>query len=295
MTGFIGSYVAKALLDRGDSIVAFVRNPDKIPSLCAHPQVQVVVGELQQMHLHEKELLGCDACIHIALGWGETPTTMLENDTLPAVALMEAAAKAGCARFLYTSSTAAMGAMHPVMHEKMRTVPSDLYGATKAATEAYILGFRSPGMRKNIIRPGYTFGNPVVPDGVTQPDARFRSMAKAALSNQPISLIQHDGTQFVHAQDLARLYLAVLDSEADGEVFLGLSQDWISWERIAQYLIAKCASHSAVQREDRGWGQEPCVFSVDKIEQHYSLSFHPWKALENHMDWCVQIAQEKLP
>lgn len=288
-TGFIGSYVAKALLDRGDSLVAYARNPDKIPSLAGHPRVQMVCGELTDLDALRSGLEGCEACVHIALGWGQTPEEMLRNDTLPSVALLDAADKAGCQQFLYTSSTAAMGKMRQPMHEDLRCIPVDLYGATKAATESFVLGFQQSSMRRNIIRPGYTFGNPILPDSFAQPDRRFREMAEKALRNEEIECVRHDGTQFIHAADLARLYLAVLDSGYNEEVFLGLAEQWVSWEDIGNRLIQLAGSQSKVKLRDLGWGSEPIRFEVQKIKQ-MGLQFHAWPALQDHLEWNLSQA-----
>jgi len=287
ITGFIGSYVAKALLDRGDSVVAFVRNPNKISSLCNHPNVSVIQGELAELEKLKSGLVGVDACVHIALGWGDTPEAMLRNDTLPTIALLEAASNAGCKQFLYTSSTAAMGEMRRPMHEDLRCIPTDLYGATKSASESFILGFRSTEMRCNIIRPGYTFGNPVVSDGVAQPDARFRNIAACAKQGKDIELINHDGTQFIHAADLAKVYLAVLDSQCNREVFLGLAYEWVSWENVAQQTISLCGSSSKIVLKDLGWGTEPIRFEVEKIWKQFSLRFTAWPALQSHIEWSL--------
>lgn len=239
-------------------------------------------------------LLGCDACIHIALGWGDTPQAMLERDTLPTVALLEAAANAGCKSFVYTSSTAAMGEMRSPMHEALRCIPNDLYGATKSAGESFVLGFRNTPMRRNVIRPGYTFGNPVVSDGVSQPDARFLNMARAILQGQDVSLIQHDGTQFIHAADLAKLYLAVLDGDCQGEVFLGLSSEWVAWKTVAMEMLMHSPSPSKTVLQDLGWGAEPILFLVQKIESTFGLRFTSWPALQDHLEWSLAKAKKEI-
>ena len=117
--------------------------------------------------------------IHNALGWGNTPSAMLENDTKVTVFLLEKAEQAGVKHFIYTSSTAAMGCFFDGIDESSPCRQDDLYGATKAAAENYIIGFeqyylgqgRRAGkvaMRRNIIRPGYTFSNPAFEGGASQ-------------------------------------------------------------------------------------------------------------------------------
>ncbi|MDR1759790.1 MAG: NAD(P)-dependent oxidoreductase [Fibrobacter sp.] len=295
-TGFIGHYVAQKLLNDGHELTILARNPQKIPSLAQNAAVKMIPGTIHDAGVIEKNLAGCEACIHLALGWGETPVSMLENDTRVTVFLLEQAAKAGCGKFIYTSSTAAMGKMRPVMAETTSNAPIDLYGATKAAGEAFVLGFKKGygthfpqvEMNRNIIRPGYTFGNPAWPDGVSQPDRRFLDMAKAVKENRDIRIIKNDGTQFIHASQQAEIYAKLLHSDCNEEVFLGLSENWIGWKEIAEKMIALTpGTRSKIIEEDLGWADQPILFSVNKINDHFGLRFNSYEFLDGHVLWCL--------
>ncbi len=293
-TGFIGHYVVKALLDKGHEVVIATRHPNKVPSLQKLSQVSFVECALTDFDKMAAGLDGCEACIHIALGWGETPATMLMNDTRATVNLLESAAKAGCQKFIYTSSTAAMGRMRPSMRETTCNLPADLYGSTKAAGEAFVLGFThgygtqfpEVKMTRNIIRPGYTFGKPAFPDGCCQPDRRFFAMAQAVKEGKDINLIKNDGTQFIYAGHQAELYMKVLESDKNEEIFLGLSEVWVSWKEIAEMMIAqKPGSKSRIVETDLGWGDEPILFDVSKIKDRFGLAFDPHEQLLEHVKW----------
>jgi UDP-glucose 4-epimerase len=286
-TGFIGHFVAKEFLELGHSLRILARNPNKIPSLATHENVEMIGADLLDSEAIKKGLEGCEACVHIALGWGETPLSMLANDTAATVQLLEFAANSGCEKFIYTSSTAAFGKIRNNANESMACMPQDLYGATKAAGEAYVLGF-SKGKR-NIIRPGYTFGHLAFPDGVTQPDRRFFNIAKAVKENRIVHLTKHDGTQFIHASQLAKLYTAVLESDLNEEVFFGLGAEWLSWKSIAERAIAMCPGTKAViEEEDKGWGEDPCLFSLEKMEKHFGLKFNGNDFIDEHIRWILQ-------
>ncbi|MDR0516378.1 MAG: NAD(P)-dependent oxidoreductase [Fibromonadaceae bacterium] len=297
-TGFIGHFVAKEFLERGHSLRILARNPGKIPSLAKHKDVEMIGAGLLDSEAIAKGMEGCDACVHIALGWGETPLSMLANDTAVTVLLLELAAKSGCEKFIYTSSTAAFGKTRNGANESMAAMPQDLYGATKAAGEAYVLGF-SKGygenfpnvkMKRNVIRPGYTFGHCAFPDGVTQPDRRFFNIAKAIKENQTVHLTKHDGTQFIHASQLARLYSAVLESDLNEEVFFGLGAQWISWKSITQRAIAmRPETKSVIEEEDKGWGSEPCLFSLEKMERLFGLKFNGNDFIDEHIKWNLEL------
>ncbi len=300
-TGFIGHYVARELLQSGHEVVILTRHPDKIPTLANHSKVKILVGTIYDTATISKGLEGCDACIHIALGWGETPLSMLENDTRATVLILQAASKAGCKKFIYTSSTAAMGKFRPVMNENVINLPIDLYGATKAAGEAYVLGFRGTNMKRNIIRPGYTFGNPAFgEDGVTQPDKRFALMAQAIVNGDEVHLIKNDGTQFISAVDQAKLFHRVLDFDGNEEIYLGLSTNWISWHSIADRMfalyeeLAHKKSSAKIVEQNLGWSDHPMLFSVEKIAATFGLAFDAKSEMDKHIEWQLKAALAML-
>jgi len=287
-SGFIGHYVVKQLLSDGHRLRLLVRNTTKIPSLVTMPGVTVVEGTLGSRAVIGKALQGCEACVHIALGWGGTPTTMLQNDTAATVFLLEAAEKAGVRKFIYTSSTAAVGEFRPHMDETIDPRPTDLYGATKAASEAFVLGFAAKTkMLSNVIRPGYTFGNPAFPDGVTQPDQRFNKIVACALKNEPITVTQHDGTQFIWAGDLAKVYSALLASQLNRRVFFGLSDEFVTWEKVAQKAVEATGSKSPIVVEDKGWDPKPCLFDLGAIRREFGLSFTASSEIAKHVEYLA--------
>jgi UDP-glucose 4-epimerase len=285
-TGFIGSHVAYALLQAGHELVAIARNPDKTPSLSAHPRVRRVSATLYDKDVIQQALAGCQACVHVALGWGDTPLSMLQTDTTATVSLLEASVEAGVEHFIYTSSTAALGGFWAHMSEADPTRPSDYYGATKAASEAYVMAVGAKTkLRCNVIRPGYTFGNPVAPGAPTQPDRRFHQIVKAALAGDDIVLRAGDGTQFVSASDLARLYVAVLDSQRSREVYFGLGKPFVSWQTVAEEAIALTGSKSKLVIE--GEPGAPCLFDLGKIKEHFGLEFSAAAAITEHLRYLI--------
>lgn len=296
-TGFIGHYVVKSLLAKGHEVVIATRHPNKVPSLKSQPNVSFVECALTDFDKIADGLVGCDACIHIALGWGETPSTMLMNDTRATVNILESAAKAGCKKFIYTSSTAAMGRIRPDMREVTSNLPIDLYGATKAAGEAFVLGFshgygtRFPEvtMTRNIIRPGYTFGNPAWADGCSQPDRRFFDMARAVKEGRDINIIKNDGTQFIHASQQAELYMKVLESDNNEEIYLGLGEVWISWKEIAEMMIAQQpGTKTKIVETDLGWSENPTMYDVHKIKERFGLVFDAHQFMLEHVKWTFE-------
>ena len=295
-TGNIGQYVTLAVVESGHEAVVLSQNPDKYPSLAK--KANLVKGTITDYALMESYIKGCDAVIHIALGWGNEPVSMLTNDTAATVNLLEISEKLGVQKFIYTSSTAAMGHMRNNMDETYVNLPIDIYGSTKAASEAYLLGFKKyygrdkeVTMKRNIIRPGYTYSSPPFPDGSTQGDVRFKNIAEAVVNDKPIELIQYDGTQFISSGEIAKLYVKLLESDKNEETYLALGNVFTSWEQIAKIALELYPqSKSQIVFTDLNWSQTPVLYCVDKMNRDFGLSFDSQNDLRQHIKWNIETA-----
>lgn len=305
-TGNIGQYVVKSLLTAGHSVVLYTRTPRRIPALSDQAGVTTVAGDLLELDKMKTALPGCDAVVHIALGWGNTPVEMLEHDTRVTAFLAQEAERAGVENFVYTSSTAAMGVFHDGIDETAPCRPTDLYGATKASSEAYLIGFRhyyvgqgmrgpEVGMRRNIIRPGYTFSNPAYDGGASQSDVRFRDIARQVLRGEDLVIDSGDGTQFLSSEQIADLYVRVVESELNEEVILGLGATWTSWADIARMAIDMTpGTRSRVVPPEGESRRDPALISVRKMERLFGLSFDATEALREHVRWNLERERQVL-
>lgn len=301
-TGFIGSYVALELARNGHNVTVLARNQNKVPELKKIKGIEVVQGDITDFKLMETIISGKDACILAALNYTkQTGWEVLQDDTLPTVFISDIAAKAKVKHFIYTSSTAVNDNVYMIEENKYNGLikevrtdtkahPTTFYGATKAATEVFLLAqsYQS-GMRINIIRPGYTFGNPVVEGANTQGDTRFHNIVKCALKNEPIKVVKNDGTQFIWAGDLAKLYRDVLHSSVNRQTYFGLSKDFIPWTKVAAEAVKKCNSKSIIEVEDKGWSDEITTFNVSDMKRDFSLEFKPWERIKEHLDYYIGL------
>ncbi len=288
-TGFIGSYVVKALADEGHRVTAFDRDPRKAQGLRRLPGVEVVGGDMADFALVEKLLAGKEACIHLALCcWGVGAYEFLMRDTRPAVWLFERAAELGVRRFIGTSSGEVFGeGWRPGMTEETRCSPVHYYGATKAAAEQFLMAVaHKHEMRCNIIRPNFTFGNPIVEGGSIEADPRFRGICARARRGEDIVADRGDGTQAIWAGDLARVYLAVLHSDANRQVYHGMGVRFVSQAQVAEEAVRQAGSSSRITLT--GQAGEPCVFDLTKLKEHFGLEFDAWPHVVEHIAWLLE-------
>jgi UDP-glucose 4-epimerase len=301
-TGFIGSYILNQLLSDGHDVTVLARNANKIQGLHTMKNVRVLEISMTDFDKIPKALIGHDACIHVALNYNaESAFTMLMSDTAPSIFLATEAAKAGIKQFIYTSSIAAHDNIYsisnpPIIAETNSHViatskldPHSYYGATKAATEDFLLGIAGEtSMRVTFIKPGYTFGNPVFDGACTQPDRRFHSIVESALKNDDIELTKNDGTHFIWAGDLAKIYSSVLKSDNNRRSYFGLSSEFTSWLQIAEEAKQLCGSSSKIIVNDLGWGDKPIVFDVSDYKKDFGYTFLPYPHITEHLKYLIE-------
>ncbi len=291
-TGFIGSYVVNELAQNGYKTTILARNPDKVPLLMKLPYTNIKKFNLKNISSFMKSVKKTDALIHIALGWGETGPDMIKNETLASVCLIDFAIKKWAKKIIFTSSTAAVGPITTTINENTRCMPSDFYGATKGAVELFISAYSNyyKNLFLNIIRPGYTFGNPVVAGAPIEPDNRFKDICKKAKHGQKITLIKNDGTQFIWAGDLAKIYLYVLNSNCKNETFFGLSKNFITWEQIARWAYELAGKKPDIKLINKGWSANPPLYDVTKIKKYFNLSFNSENKIKEHLKYLLSIS-----
>ncbi|MCQ2607241.1 MAG: NAD(P)-dependent oxidoreductase [Bacteroidales bacterium] len=298
-TGFIGSHVLVDLVRAGHTVTVLARNANKVPALQQMENVSVLQISLNEFDKIPAVLQGKDAVVHIALNMvGDNAYDVLMSDTVSTVFLANEAAKAGVKKFVYTSSTASVDSVYaspnPVCIKPgaasvsidCRHDPCSYYGATKAASEDFLFAIEGQtGMKVNIIRPGYTFGNPVVPGAYTQPDTRFQDIVYKAMKGEDIKLVKNDGTQFIWADDIAKVYTRVLESDYSKKTYFALAKQFVTWEQIARDAVSVCNSNSKIIVEDLGWSDTPLLFDVSNIKDDFCLEFSAYPHIVSHLEY----------
>jgi len=286
-TGFIGSHVVKALADEGHRVTAFDRDPRKASGLRRLSGVDVVGGDIADFDAVEKHLAGKDACIHLALCWAQSAYDFLMRDTRTAVWLFERAAEVGVRHLIYTSSGEVFSEWQPRMTEETRCSPAHYYGATKAAAEQFLMAVsHKHAMRCNIVRPNFTFGNPAVEGAPIESDRRFRNICVRARRGQGIAVDRGDATQPIWAGDLARVYVAVLQSDVGRQVYHAMGALPVSQAQVAEEAVRQAGSSSHL--ELKGRPAEACAFDVTKLKEHFGFEFDAWPHVVEHVAWLLE-------
>ena len=123
-SGFIGANLARALAARGHSVKVLLRSGSDARGL-AGVQCQPVEGDLSCRDFLKKAIRGCDWCFHAAASyhlWLKDYRPMYAANVEGTRNILQAAAAAGCARIVYTSTVGCIGLPRP---ENGHLTPTD--------------------------------------------------------------------------------------------------------------------------------------------------------------------------
>lgn len=110
-TGFVGSAVARKLVEAGEDVRVVVR-PGSDRSNIDGLKIEIVEGDLRDRVSLERAAKGCASVYHVAADyrlWLRRPAEMYANNVEGTANVMRAAGEAGVRRIVYTSSVAVLG------------------------------------------------------------------------------------------------------------------------------------------------------------------------------------------
>lgn len=180
-TGFVGQALLDAAEAQGLSLRALTRTPKPV-----RPGVEWVRGDLADKAALARLVDGARAVIHIAgLTTAKDGAAFEAGNVTGTMAMVEAALAAGVPRFVHVSSLAA------------REPELSLYGGSKARGERVV---KASGLDWTIVRPPAVYG--------PRDDAMFELFRSARFGVVPA--VRSARTSLIHAEDLARLLLALV-------------------------------------------------------------------------------------
>ena len=110
-TGFLGSHVARALLDRGAELRLLVRPSSRLDNI-ADLNAERIVGDLRDAESLKRGMSGCEVVFHVAADyrlWAVNGRELYDSNVDGTRYILNAAKESGVRRVVYTSSVATMG------------------------------------------------------------------------------------------------------------------------------------------------------------------------------------------
>src|SRR6266511_114360 len=200
-TGKIGNAVARRLAERGDDVVALVRDPAKARELLPDG-VSLAQGDVTQVatvHRACREVDGVFNCMGLYEQWVRDPATFQQVNAVGALNVVAAARQAGVRRAVHTST-------FDVFHAETGGTVSEVavadypkgtaYERSKQSAEELVLGEARHGIEVVIVNPASVYGpGPWQGAGL---DGAFRDAIRRRLPACPPG-----GMTFVDVDDVA--------------------------------------------------------------------------------------------
>jgi dihydroflavonol-4-reductase len=139
-SGHVGSHIARALLDRGWSVLGFDRRPPP-PALGSRDGFDGRIGDVRDATAVDAAADGAGLIVHAAMQYEPDAHTDLTQLAVQGLTHLAAAARRSGARLVHVSSTAALGDCIPQEHPDgldgsvRNQAPSTAYAAAKVAAE----------------------------------------------------------------------------------------------------------------------------------------------------------------
>jgi dihydroflavonol-4-reductase len=224
-TGFVGSAVARALLQAGWPVRALVRRGSDLRNL-QHRAVEIIEGDLADRSSLDRALADCTALFHVAADYrlgARAPEQLYRTNVEGTRSILQAARAAGVARVVYTSSVATIGlpADGSPGREDTAVALSDMIGHYK----------RSKYLAEELVREAARTGSPVVivnpstpiGPGDLKPTPTGQMVLDAARGRTPAYV--DTGLNIVHVDDVAAGHLLAFHRGRIGERYILGGQD----------------------------------------------------------------------
>jgi dihydroflavonol-4-reductase len=308
-TGFVGSAVVRRLLAAGQSVRALIRAGSDRRNLDGL-DVEIAIGDLTDVSSLKRAAVGCAELYHVAADyrlWARDPETLFRVNVEGSRAILLAAAEAGAARIVYTSSVAALGLRRdggpadeetPVRFEDM--IGPYKRSKFKAQEEVRRL-VRERGLPVVIVNPS----TPIGPRDI-KPTPTGRMIVEAAAGRMPAYV--DTGLNVVHVDDVAEGHLLAAAKGVPGECYILGGED-MTLRRILAEIAALTGRPAPKVRLPHGlvlpiayaaeaWtrltgGAEPFV-TVDGVRMAKKLMFFSSAKAERALGYRPRPAREAL-
>ena len=312
-SGFIGSAVARALVEEGFSVRALVRPESRRDHLAALG-IEIVEGRIDAADSVTAALASCRYLVHVAADyrlWARDQREIFAANVEGTRAVMQAARNAGVERVVYTSSVATVeprpdGSPADERAFMAETAASGAYQRSKIMAERLVREMVSAGLPAVIVNPATVIG-----PGDARPTPTGKIIIAAATGRIPAFV--DTGLNLVHVDDVARGHVAALRRGRIGERYI-LGGDNVRFARMLGDIAELAGRRAprlripwyaglpvawAAEGAARVTGREPLAtlegvrhardrmfFSTAKAEQELGIRARPYReALADALKW----------
>jgi len=296
--GCIGSWIVKALAERGDTLVVFDRSSDskRLRAIIDDDhleRIRFITGDITDKTtvLSALETSGAQRVIHLA--GLQVPTCKADPvsgamvNVIGTLNLFEAARETGTRGVIYASSAAVYGMNDDStpIDETVECEPSTHYGVFKRTNEGNArIYFLDHGISSIGLRPLTVYG--VNRDtGLTSDPTKAM---KAAVLDRPFHIRFSGSTDFQYVADTAAAFVACADQLPQGAFVFNLHGDTVAVSQVADIInqkangdlvtfsgpeipIAPTMNDAAIRSVIPGLGATPLADGIDETMKRFAL------------------------
>ncbi|MBU1019263.1 SDR family oxidoreductase [Patescibacteria group bacterium] len=277
--GFIGSHLAKKLLELGHS-VRILDNFSTGKRENIHSEVELIEGDIRDLDTVKKACEGIDFISHHAAQISvplsiENPEETMEINGLGTLNVLLAAQEAGASKITFASSSAVYGDTENLpITEDEPVKPLSPYAVSKLLGEYYCQTFEELyGLQVTVFRYFNVYGEGQDPDSPYA--AAIPKFIRLKKAGKPLTIFG-DGLQtrdFVHVSDVAQANITAFETKTDpSPINIG------SGETVTVNKLAEMIGGEIDHQEERQGDIKHSSANIEKAKE--AIQFNPKKSLK---------------
>jgi len=219
-SGFLGSHLARLLIERGEQVRVLVRNTSST-RLLEELSAERVVGDLRDSQTLDRAIRNVRVVYHVAADyrlWERNPAEIYDSNVMGTRNLLDAARRAGVSRFIYTSTVATVAVPQSggLPDESTITSVDDMIGVYKRSkwlAEQEVQRAAAGGLPVVIVNPTTPVGA-----GDSKPTPTGRIIVDFLNGRMPAYV--DAGLNFVPVEDAAAGHLLAAERGRVGERYI---------------------------------------------------------------------------
>ena len=237
-TGLLGSNLVNALVAAGYEVKALARSGQKAEQLLRHSQVEIVVGDMENIPAFAPQMAGSDVLFHTAgyvrevFGPGDHWPKLEKINVQGTLELLTQAERYGVKMAIHTSSTSVLSSGPNDTPSDESTLPDDYsrndpYARSKLLAEQAIADFlKAHHLPVILILPSALVGP-------QDPGPSATGQAIIQILERKFPVIPPGGVSMVDVRDVAMAMINAVERGGSGERYI-VSKGYVTLEQLAQ-------------------------------------------------------------